>query len=140
MPTDTQPTAKIAARAKVLIGETAYDALYLDPAPTESVDTIEVKSVGASKTIYLPGAIVNTASIEVKILKTDIPPAAVGDTVTLKLTLSESTNGATPVDSAEKSIPCFLQQIAQDRIEGDGATRVEAWVLTLQPTCITPAA
>ena len=118
--TEKQPSAKIAVRAKVVIGDNEHDVLYFDPSPTESVDTVEVKAVGAAKTIYLPGALVNTATLEVKILKDGAAPA-VGSLVDLK------------------SIPCFVQQVAEDRIEGDGASRVEAYVITLQPTALAPS-
>ena len=136
--TEKQPSAKIAVRAKVVIGDNEHDVLYFDPSPTESVDTVEVKAVGAAQTIYLPGALVNTATLEVKILKDGAAPA-VGSLVDLKLTIDESTNGATPTSSDEKSIPCFVQQVAEDRIEGDGASRVEAYVITLQPTALAPS-
>lgn len=132
---DRQPTVSIAARASVSIDSVEYDVLYFDPAPTVSVDTVEVKTVGAAKTVYLPGAIKNAASVEVKILKpTSGTLPAEGDLCDLKITVSSSVNGEAASAGESYTIPCFIQQIAPDRIEGDGATRQETIALTLQPT------
>lgn len=127
--------AKVVATATVKIGDATHEVLYFDPSATESVDTIEVKSVGKTKTVYLPGQLTNSATLEVKILKGATKPA-VGSMVDLSIELSESTDGGEPVKAAAKTIPCFVQQVAEDRIEGDGASRLEAYVVTLQPTGI----
>lgn len=127
--------AKVVATATVQIGETSHEVLYFDPSATESVDTIEVKAVGKTKTVYLPGQLTNSATLEVKILKGTTKPA-VGSMVDLKISVMESTDGGTPVKGSDVTIPCFVQQVAEDRIEGDGASRLEAYVVTLQPTGI----
>lgn len=133
--TDKTPTVTQVVRASVTIDGTEYDVLHFDPVPTASADTVEIKTVGAAKTAYLPGAIENTAAIEVKVLASGTAPA-VGDIVSLAITQSVSSNGGAPTDGATTTTSCFVQQIAHDRIEGDGATRTEAWTLTLQPTNI----
>lgn len=125
--------AKLVATATIKIGETAHEVLYFDPSSTESVDTIEVKAVGKNKTVYLPGQMINSAAIEVKILKGATKPA-VGSLVDLSITVSESTDGGVAAAGEQVTIPCFVQQVAEDRIEGDGASRLEAYVVTLQPT------
>lgn len=125
--------AKVVASATIKIGETSHEVLYFDPSPTESVDTIEIKSVGRKKTAYLPGQMVNSATLEVKILKGTVKPVA-GSMVDLTIEVLESTDGGTPTASPSVTIPCFVQQVAEDRIEGDGASRLEAYVVTLQPT------
>ena len=127
--------AKLVATATIKIGETAHEVLYFDPSSTESVDTIEIKAVGRKKTAYLPGQLINSAAIEVKILKGATKPA-VGSMVSLTIQVSESTDGGAASASSAVSIPCFVQQVAEDRIEGDGASRLEAYVVTLQPTGI----
>lgn len=130
---EKNPTVKQAVRASVTIGEIEYDVLHFDPAPTASVDSVEIKTVGAAKTAYLPGAIENTAAIEVKVLAAGNQPA-VGDIVDVKIDIDEATNGVPGSATVTKTVSCFVQQVAHDRIEGDGATRQEAWTLTLQPT------
>ena len=125
--------AKVVATASIKIGETSHEVLYFDPSATESVDTIEVKAVGQKKTVYLPGQLINSATLEVKILKGAAKPV-VGSMVDLTIQVSESTDGGTASASSAVSIPCFVQQVAEDRIEGDGASRLEAYVVTLQPT------
>ena len=125
--------AKVVATASIKIGETSHEVLYFDPSATESVDTIEVKAVGQKKTVYLPGQLINSATLEVKILKGAAKPV-VGSMVDLTIQVSESTDGGVASASSAVSIPCFVQQVAEDRIEGDGASRLEAYVVTLQPT------
>lgn len=125
--------AKLVASATIKIGETAHEVLYFDPSSTESVDTIEIKPVGKKKTVYLPGQLINSAAIEVKILKGTTKPV-VGSLVDLSITAAVSTDGGTAVENETETIPCFVQQVADDRIEGDGASRLEAYVVTLQPT------
>ena len=125
--------AKVVASATVKIGETSHEVLYFDPSATESVDTIEIKAVGRKKTAYLPGQLINSATLEVKILKGAVKPV-VGSMVDLTIGLSESMDGGTPTASDSATIPCFVQQVAADRVEGDGASRLEAYVVTLQPT------
>ena len=125
--------AKVVATATVKIGDATHEVLYFDPSSTESVDTIEIKAVGRKKTAYLPGQLINSAAIEVKILKGATKPV-VGSLVDLAITVSESTDGGTAAANQTETIPCFVQQVAEDRIEGDGASRLEAYVVTLQPT------
>lgn len=130
------PSVAQIVRASVTIDGTEYDVLHFDPVPTASVDPVEIKTVGAAKTVYLPGALENTAAIEVKILAIGTAPA-IGDIVSLKIAVDRYLNGViNTVGVNETTTSCFVQQIAHDRIEGDGATRTEAWTLTLQPTNI----